>query len=129
MDLIKGKIAAIVNQKTMVINKGKNHGVTVGMLFNIKLNIPDISDPDNENMKLTGVYYTKGKLKVTSVYENMSFVSLQPNFTKFNVVATQMLFTETYPNVEDEFLVSSEDWIIRVRDEVIQVEKEKKEDI
>jgi hypothetical protein len=134
MDLIKGKIAAIVNNniinnKQIVINRGKNHAVTVDMLFSVRLYLPDIVDPDDKNNKLTGIYYEKGRLRVTQVYENMSFALLQaykvinPEIPT-SVVSAYAKIIDKYPDVDSTSLVSSLDWVIKVGDEVIQVKED-----
>ena len=134
MEPIKGKIAAIVSQKSIVINKGAKHGVTEGMIFDIKLDLPEIVDPDDENNRLTGIYYKKGRLRVTKIYESMSFTSLIPTRTtktKFPQglgISGYIETVEQYPVVHVDTDISSEDWAIEKGDEVIQVEEEKKED-
>ncbi len=133
MELIKGKIAAIVSQKNIVINRGKKHGVTINMFFDIKLDLPEIIDPDDENNKLTEIYYRKGKLRVTKVYDNMSFTSLVPDIIKTydalgGTISGWAKTVEKYPDVDVDTRISSDDWTIRKGDEVIQVIEEKKEE-
>jgi hypothetical protein len=126
MKLITGKIASIINGKTIIINRGKIHGVKDGMKFAIKLVFPDIIDPDDPNNIVSGLYYTKGTVEVSQVYEKMSSCTLLPQRTKFTdnkIITLQMVFEkENYPSVESQ-LITDDQWKIRNSDEVVQIEE------
>ena len=109
---IIGKVAAILSDKDVVINIGKTDGVTVGMVFGIKLTIPDIVDPDDDKNVLSGFFYTKAKIKIESVSERMSFASIQPKRT----ISTSLLpsnwpssTTFEYPAIASKKLVNEDD--------------------
>ena len=127
MDIINGKIAAFVNSKQVIINKGSVDGVAVGMSFGIKLVIPDVIDPDDPENVLSGVFYTKGKIKVNQTYDRMSFCSVIPE-TKYTSIATLgVQSTEVYPEIDAPILLDRSDWQIKVGDEVyLIIEKEEK---
>ncbi len=72
---IQGKVARILNKRIVVLNRGTNHGVDLGMVFNILSPIDrEIKDPDTGEV-LGSFKRTKIKVKVTSVDERMSFAS------------------------------------------------------
>jgi len=71
-DLIKGKVARVLNSREIAINAGNTQGVSDGMLF-------DILDPKGENITdpdtgeiLGSVKRPKVRVKVSQVEENFS---------------------------------------------------------
>jgi hypothetical protein len=67
---IDGKVAAILNDRELVINKGKNSGVKAGMIFGI-LEEREIEDPDTKE-ELGSVEIVKIRVKVVDVKPKMS---------------------------------------------------------
>jgi len=133
MEEIKGQIAAILGNSEVVINRGEQHGVKVGMIFGIKLNIPDIVDPEDNTNVLKGLYYTKGKIRIETVREKMAFGSILPIrvYTSSPLLGSSYSFggeqkTE-YPLVSGK-LLDEKAWWIRAGDEIylIPAEKEQK---
>ncbi len=123
MTEIKGKIAAILSDDSVVINRGKIHGVTVGMIFGIKLIIPEIVDPDDEKNVLTGFFYTKGRIKIESVAEKMAFGSIQPKriIPAFSFPVPVMEDKRELPAIVGARLINDDDWKIKVSDEVYSI--------
>jgi hypothetical protein len=120
MGLITGKVAAIITDTRIVINRGKMQGVTDGMRFVVKLKIPEIVDPENEYNKLTGIYFEKGSAKVVTVFDSMAFADLEgKSVSNYAFVGPT---TIVYPRVGDNMLITDYDWKIMVGDEVEQVE-------
>ena len=116
MSLLKGKIAGIINEKNIIINKGEKYGVTIGMKFAVKLIIPDVTDPDNPDNVVSGLYFTKGSVQVTQLYPNMSFCDILPSYSGF-----QFGFpTVNYPLVTAP-LITPEKWAISRGDEIEQI--------
>jgi len=68
METIRGKVAAIKDMYTIVINKGSDDGVEDGMHFVIYEPGEEIKDPDT-NILLGNFEYVKAKVKVTYVSE------------------------------------------------------------
>ena len=64
---IQGKVAQILNERDLVINKGANHGVTDGMLFQVTQPDVPINDPDS-GAELGVLARDKIKVKVFEVY-------------------------------------------------------------
>jgi len=127
---INGKIAAILGNNAVVINKGKIDGVSIGMIFAVKLNLPEIVDPDDNSNVLSSLYYTKGKIKIESVYDRMAFGAIQPKrvATAYPVFPLPQWEQTEFPAIAGKPLITEEDWKIKVGDEVVSlpVEKEAK---
>lgn len=122
---IKAKIIELISDNNVVINKGKKEGVEVGMIFGVKLIIPDIVDTDDNTNILQGIFYEKGEIRIDSVFERMSFASLVPR--KKGIFTTSMLpdIPSTYPEISGKILLPAEAWYIKVGDEVhLKEEKE-----
>ncbi len=68
---IQGKVAAILNERDLVINKGENDGVSEEMLFQVtQPNVP-ITDPDS-GVELGVLVRDKIKVKVVEVHPQFS---------------------------------------------------------
>ena len=59
MKLIVGKIAAIVTDNTVVVNRGSSDGVTQGMEFTVQLDVPKIKDPTILSVRLVECFMRK----------------------------------------------------------------------
>ncbi len=68
--LIEGKVAKILNNRELVINKGTKDGVTFGMKFNI-FGQDEIRDPDT-NEKLGSIERERTRVKVIDVQPRFS---------------------------------------------------------
>lgn len=65
--MIKGKIASLINSRTVAINVGSDEGVELGMYFNILSNKKSkITDPDT-NEELGEVEVVKSSVRVVEV--------------------------------------------------------------
>ena len=74
-DLIRGKVARVLNSREIAINLGKSDGVVVGMYFNVMdRKSEDIRDPDTGDL-LGSIERPKVGLKVTMVQEKLSIAS------------------------------------------------------
>ena len=74
-ELIRGKVAKILNSREVALNIGQMHGVETGMLFDILSNAGlGIVDPDT-NEELGSVDLPKTRVKITHVYDNLSVAS------------------------------------------------------
>lgn len=72
---IRGKVARVLNNKKVALNKGVNDGVMVGMVFSILSPYgSDITDPDTGET-LGSVEMSKATVKVTDVQERLSVAS------------------------------------------------------
>ena len=71
-ELVRGKIAKVLNSREVALNIGKNHGVTPGMRFEIlSPDGFDIPDPDT-GARLGSVAIPKVTVKITRVYDQVS---------------------------------------------------------
>ena len=75
MDRIEGSVARILNSRELVLNRGSEHGVVVGMQFAV-LNSQGggITDPETGE-PLGSVEVPKVIVKIVQVYEKMSVAS------------------------------------------------------
>ena len=74
-ELIRGKVAKVLNAREVALNIGAQQGVELGMCFDIlSTNGIDIKDPDTGD-PLGNVDLAKAKVKVSRVYERVSVAS------------------------------------------------------
>ena len=119
---IKGKIASIVTPHNVFINRGAQDGVKIWMLFAVKLRIGRIEDPDDPTNNLEEVSFTKAKIKVTTVYDRMSYCAIEGTRQVSPFVKQIRTITGLeYPKVVDTPLVSTSDWHLRRGDEVEEI--------
>ena len=74
-ELIRGKVARILNSRELALNIGADHGVDIDMLFDVlDPGSDDILDPDT-GMKIGSVYRPKVRVRVIEVQSKMSVAS------------------------------------------------------
>ena len=74
-ELVRGKIAKILNSREVALNIGKDQGVELGMRFEILPPVGfDIPDPDTGNT-LGTVAIPKVTVEITRIYDNVSVAS------------------------------------------------------
>jgi len=84
---IRGKVAKILNTRELVINKGSNDGVKIGMKFDVfDPKGENIIDPDSKEV-LGSVLRPKVKVEIVSVQEKVSIASTYKKKT-YNVGGT-----------------------------------------
>lgn len=69
--LIKGKVAAVLNERDLVINKGSDDSVSEGMLFQVTQPDFRITDPDS-GAELGVIARNKIKVRVVEVHPQFS---------------------------------------------------------
>ncbi len=77
---IEGKVAEIIDEYTVVINRGYEHGVEEGMRFVIYEPCVEIKDPDT-NESLGTFESVKAKVEVTNVSEKISTAETYETYT------------------------------------------------
>lgn len=80
-DVIKGKIAKIVDEYSVILNIGSNHGVLPKMIFDIYDLGDEIKDPDTGE-SLGKWEIVKGRVMVKHVQEKLSFATVLPREKK-----------------------------------------------
>ncbi len=75
--MIEGKVAAIVDTESVVINVGKQHGVRPGMRFKAVYKTNRIVDPDNSENVLSGLTLVIGEMQANSVLDSFSFCAVE----------------------------------------------------
>lgn len=113
---IRGKIAEIVTDRNVVINRGSQDGIESGMRFQVRLNIGIITDPEDPTNTLGELSFTKARLKVTTVYDRMSYCQIESRGLKF---AGEALFG--YPDVDSPLINGKEDWVVRRGDKIEEI--------
>ncbi len=74
-ELIRGKVAQVLNAREIAINKGYDDGVTQGMYFDVmSLDSGEIRDPDTGKV-LGSIKRTKVRVKVTEVHKKLAVAS------------------------------------------------------
>lgn len=90
-NLIRGKVARILNSREIAINVGSNHGVCVGMYFDIlDQNLESILDPDTHQI-LGSIERPKVRVQITMVQEKLSLASTYKK-KRVNVGGSSTLF-------------------------------------
>jgi hypothetical protein len=146
-DLLRGKVARVLNDRELVINLGVKQGVIEGMLFDIQSQDEiDIMDPDtNELLGSTGrakvrvrVTHVQEKLAVAQTYRKYSvrtggFAEKSPASEFFKSVARALTpatleFTETLKRETDVYKpLPEEESKVAIGDLAIQVPTADKE--
>ena len=67
---LRGKVAAILNERELVINRGADAGVTEGMVFKVIQELPEIPDPDT-GASLGAVSREKIQVRVVEVHPKL----------------------------------------------------------
>ena len=88
MEGIEGKVAKIMDEYTVVINRGSEHGVEEDMRFVIYEPGDEIKDPDTDK-SLGKFEHVKAKVEVTNVSE------------KFSTAKTYETHTMTMPALQE----------------------------
>lgn len=79
--LLSGKVAAILNARELVINKGSASGVMLGMKFKVLSDEPtEIYDPETQE-KIGVLDREKVRVKVVEVQENLSVCRTYKTYT------------------------------------------------
>lgn len=119
MDTITGKVAAVINNEQLVINRGKDNFVEKDMVFAIHLTIPSIKDPDEPAKILGYLVYEKGRIKITAVFDKMAVGILLPGSMseRINNPLSDIFGKADNPQA----LVKKDDWRINVGDEVTKI--------
>jgi len=122
-----GKIIALASNIQVIINIGKRDGVEEGMIFGIKLILPEIVDPDDKSNILSGIFFEKGEIKIVRVFERMSFASIIPKKAYSTPVLSDQFFAQKYeyPKLSGQIILSEDQWHIKKGDEVFYKKSEK----
>lgn len=137
---IRGKVAWVLNSRELVINIGSEHGVTVGMYFDVLFHQSgEIRDPDTDEV-LGSVDRTKVSVRVTEVQKKLAVASTyrfrQVNvggpldigpFSRSLMPSKWITKYETLKKSEREEVkedIDEEDSFVKVGDPVIQVIEE-----
>jgi len=104
------KVAGIVDKYRVVINRGSDHGITVGKRFLILSIGEELFDPDTEE-SLGRVEVIKGKGEVTHVQEKMATLKTTDTHeikTKPSGLSTMAVFQGTVVEKEPKEFIDPE---------------------
>lgn len=77
---LRGKVAAIVDDDSLVINLGSVQGVTPGMRFLAISESGTIVDPDDPQKVLGELIFEIAKMEAKSVHPNLSYCSVERSY-------------------------------------------------
>lgn len=117
--IIEGKVMSIISNSQVAINKGSRDGVEVGMIFGIKLILPDMIDPDDSTNVVKGLFFEKGEAEISRVLDSISFANLIGKKRISDFPDLLQMTTIAYPPVDENAIIKTGDWIIRVGDLVV----------
>lgn len=124
--MITGKVAAIVDDSSVVINVGEEHGVKLGMKFQAVFKTPRIVDPDDPENVLDGLLFTIAELHVNSVLAKFAYCKIFNPYSRSGW-KLEKLFETVEPKVSAgaKKLVSPDDLKIKVGTAVRELTEEK----
>lgn len=79
--MIRGKVAKIIDEYHLVINRGAKAGVRVGQKFVVYAEGPEIVDPDDPKKSLGKLEFPKGRVKVIDVTEEYAVAESDETYT------------------------------------------------
>ncbi len=131
--LIKGKVAAVLNERDLVINKGSDDSVLEGMLFQVRQPDFRITDPDS-GAELGVIARDKIKVRVVEVHPQFSVaktyetypapafsISKRSSAIFPNRTATRVRKIILEPDGQKTDTIGVEGSTIRIGDPVVQI--------
>jgi hypothetical protein len=99
---IEGKVAQVIGARQLIINRGSEHGVKVGMRFAVlDTRAADVRDPDT-NEPIGSLFFEKAKVEVTVVEPKIAlaetFERQQPSETD-QLLGLASVFAQAQPVV------------------------------
>lgn len=91
---IEGKVAGIIDEYTVVINQGHEHGVEEDMRFVIYEPGEEIKDPTT-GVSLGKLEYVKAKVEVVNVQEKFSTARTYETYTMPGIQALSLVWDRT----------------------------------
>ena len=134
--VIHGKVAAILNERDLVVNKGQADGVFEGMAFNVTEPNVSITDPDS-GIELGVLTREKIKVKVFEVHPNFSvaktyetYSATEPSAIEFadalhrrrSVTRVRKILIE--PGEEKSVTIGVSGSTVNIGDPVFQIEED-----
>lgn len=133
---IQGKVAEILNSRDVVINVGRDNGVTLGMIFDI-LDGKGLKIRDPSTREILGdVKRTKATVKVTHVQDRLSIASTYkkrkvnvggnaPDLSSFSRALRPPKWVTEYETLKAEGQpwehLEEKDSLVKIGDNVVQV--------
>ena len=128
MSQIRGKIVRIFSNTVLAVNVGSKAGVTKGTRFTIHSEPIDVQDIDGTS--LGPVWFHKGRVVATGVFENFSIVETEKLASFLGLGMPPLQWPQTTQHrltVRESDLDPAQDPdVVRVGDVVVSVEEPKK---
>lgn len=83
--MITGKVAAILNSSTVIINVGADQGVKPGSAFKAIYKSPQIVDPDDPTNILDGLTFDIAALIAEKVFDKFTYCKITNPYTQATV--------------------------------------------
>lgn len=122
---IRGKVAQLIDESTLVINRGSEHGVTTGMRFAV-LNVKgaEILDPDSGDV-IGSVDIEKVVVKVVRVEPKLAVARTFRTYTTKGLKVPTFIATTRRETLRSEGTykqeLTEEESLVRIGDPVVQV--------
>jgi len=100
--MLQGKIAAIVDNESVVINMGSEQGVSPGMTFTAVYEAQRILDPDNPKNTLGTLTFEIAKLRATNVQDKMTFCKILDPYINRGIEIPLVPFITSESKVDPE---------------------------
>jgi hypothetical protein len=124
---LRGKIAAIVDDSSVVINLGSTQGVKPGMRFQAVFETDAITDPDNPKQVLGRLSFIINTLEAKNVMEKMSYCEVNRPVLAFGTFFDSVKYGPTKIDENAERLLGTEGLRLKVGTVVIEQPAEPRE--
>jgi hypothetical protein len=113
--MIEGKVAAIIDGESVVINVGKQHGVRPGMRFKAIYRTGRIVDPDDPTNVLAGLTLVIGEMRANSVLDSFTYCAVDnPLSPTLSFTLPQIMEKKSIVDLDQPLLVPEGSLKIRV---------------
>src|SRR5882672_6451955 len=100
--MLQGKIAAIVDNESVVINMGPEQGVSPGITFTAVYEAQRILDPDNPKNTLGTLTFEIAKVRATNVQDTMTFCKILDPYINRGIEIPLVPFITSESKVDPE---------------------------
>ena len=126
---IEGKVAEVLNQRELVINRGSEHGVESGMRFEVIEESEEFHDPDTDEV-LGSITRSKIRVRVSDVQPRFSIARTYETYqvrepsSWLSVVPRTLTKVKTISKHDEEYPDSAYERaqsLVEIGDKVVQI--------